>query len=325
MKLSDKEKQLISIIELDASLSVEKLAKKLKIKTHSVRYFQKKLISQGVISLKRPIIDMAGLGYNHYNFFFSLSSNNSKKKEEVLNFLRSLISVTWIFEVGADYQYGVSFSVKSAAELTSELTLLSKRFGDIIFDKTYSLQLSFVYFGRRYLAKNLKEAKRIDFKNALIPTELTPDEETILTVLANKDCESMKKYAEVAKIPLPTFERKRKSLEDRKIIKGYFHWVNGSTFNMQSYIILVSLKGLSSSFKDQLVELSNNEPHVIYLTECIGGWDFELGIEVENNFAVTLITQKLYDNFPKDIKNIKVIPILNYLKFRSYTLDLSFA
>jgi DNA-binding Lrp family transcriptional regulator len=141
--------------------------------------------------------------------------------------------------------------------------------------------------------------------------------------MANSEYTTLTALARELHLPLTTLERRKQRLEDRGIISGYFHWIEAVALGMHPYIVLIYMKGISPDFKQRLSEFAKKEPHALYFIECMGNWDFELGIEVQDLKAVTNITQRLYDHFPGDMRTLKVIPVLNYFKAKNYSLERS--
>jgi DNA-binding Lrp family transcriptional regulator len=321
MKLSPKEKHLLATIELQAGTPIKEIERQTGMPEHAIRYLIKKLATAKLLGPKRPIIDMNLLGYAHYTFFFSLTSESHKVKQSFLRYLSRSPTITWMFELGGDFQYGATISVKHINSVTRFLHDVSQKFGNIFFEKVYSLQLSYNYFGRRYLTPHKLASQPIHFELHQRLEELDDSDKQILGAMANSDYTTLTQLSTELKIPLATLERRKQKLEQRGVIRGYFHWIEAGALGMLPYVLLIYMKGISPDFKRKLLEFSRREPQVVYFIECMGNWDFEIGIEVDSMKEVTNITQKLYDHFPEDMRTLKVIPILNYYKFKNYSLE----
>ena len=55
----------------------------------------------------------------------------------------------------------------------------------------------------------------------------------------------------------------------------------------------------------------------MYFTEAIGAWDFELGVEVADPRAIAELCRALYDAVGLGVEDIKILPVLEYLKYRA--------
>ena len=320
MKLLTRDLAILSTVELRADNSYQQISKLTGYRSHIVRYTLNKLLKLGVISQARPIVANEALGYFFTTLFFSLSSRRQKRKEELVDFLTSNPKVSWIFELGGDFQYGASFKVKHISEIRGFLELLSRKFGNIFFEKALSSQFSFTYFGRRYLSTARTKKKAIVFSVDDPQQQIDQVDSLIISGLTDENYASRIELARKIDIPVATFERRRLELESRGIIKGYFHWVDPEKLGVHSFIIMVFTQGIGLGLKERLRECAESESSVVYMTECMGQWDFELGVEVKEAKEITSVTEKLYDLFPEEIRSIRVIPIISYIKVKNHNL-----
>lgn len=323
MKLNSKDLKLLSSIELKADQPLENLSASCGLRVHTIRYTLAKLSSHGIISQKRPIVGNEALGFFFTTLFFSLSSRKQRRKHELVAFLASNPMVSWVFELGGDYQYGASFKVRHVSEIRQFLEILAKKFGNIFFEKGLSTQLSFIYFGRRYLSPVKQKSKPISFSVDEKVQSIDDLDKSILEGLTEQSYTSRSELAQSLKIPLATFERRRLQLEKQGIIKGYFYWIDPEKLGVHSFVIMLFAQGISLEVKARLLAYSESEPAVVYLTEAMGQWDFELGVEVARAREITRITEHLYDLFPEEIRTIRVVPILSYLKVKNHKLKSS--
>ena len=85
MRLSDKEKLLLATVERKAGAPMKELTRDTGFREHTIRYHLKRLQERGVVSVKRPSINMNVLGFRHYTLLFSLSSEKQREKKKLLN------------------------------------------------------------------------------------------------------------------------------------------------------------------------------------------------------------------------------------------------
>ena len=313
MRLSEKEARILACIELRANISISEVSKATGFREHTVRYTLSSLEKKEIIS-KSPFINLFRLGYTLHNIFFSLSSDNKRIKDSLLSELEQIPEVSWVAEFGGDFQYGIEICAFELADVKRILYDLSKKFGNIFFQKAVSTQYAAHLLPRRYLAGNKVVGCPLLLKRSGGIVAIDERDEQILSALAKKGGESHRKLAAEIGIPLSTFELRVKKLTDSNVIAGSFYSINPELFGMSSYKLIVYAKGISSSFRDRLLEFSDNHPSLISLHECFGSWDYELGVEVETPQRVAEITQELYDEFGDDMNNIQVLSKFRTLK-----------
>lgn len=319
MRLGEREKLVLSAVELQAGAPIKEIEEQTGLREHALRYTLRKLQEAGVLGPKRPVIDLNRLGFSHYTFLFSLTSETRRRKTEFLDYLLAAEPITWMFELGGDFHYGASITVRHIQRVSQFLHEASGRFGNIFFEKLFAHQLSYVYFGRRYLAGQRVKSRPIRLEIQEEVAQLDEQDQRIVRAMMMGEYSTLTQLAARLHLPLATLERRKRRLEERGIIRGYFHWIEPAVLDVQPYTLLIYMRGISPRFRDDLLRFAKKELQVVYFIECMGNWDFELGIEVFDFREVTAITQKLYDQFPEDMRTLKVVPILKHLKFKGYT------
>lgn len=316
MLLSDLDKKILTYIELQADTSVPDIAKKLNLRTHTIYYVINKLEREGVIK-KVPFINMARLGYIDYYLFFSLSSHDYLQREKLVQYLQENQLVTWLVELGGEYQYISALYVKNTIEFSNFVLELSARFGGLFFKKAFSLHTKSARFNRTYL---FPESKR-----QMITTQSTEDitliDELDHRILSFITEYSQKTYQEISKflsIPFSTLHYRLKMLKKQGVLGKELYFVDTTKLPVQAFELLIYTKGLDAAFSDQLFEFAKQHPHIVHFVQSIGEWDFELGIEVETMYDATRISEELYNKFGNTIITITTIPLFKQLKFKFY-------
>jgi len=316
MAITDQQSQILSLVELDAETPITKLQKQTNFRSHTIHYALHRLQQLDIIK-KVPFIDMKKLGYLDFALYFSLATGQSNKRKEILDYLLTSPVVTWVGELGGDFQYGLAMYVKTLPEFLNFLNELSEKFGDVFFQKSFSLHTSFVRFNRKYLHPQT------------VPMNIsveTPDKIVILDDLDKKILwatatypdHSRRELANTLKIPFSTLNKRVNALEKKEILKGYVYFVDPTKLRMQTFNFLIYAKGLPKKLKKQLLNFSEKHQNIIHLVECIGEWDFEIGVEVEKNADTTKILQELYESFGEDIRTIKTVPVFKNVKYLFY-------
>ena len=319
MRLSEKEANVLAAIELNAGLSIADVRRVTGYREHTIRYALKALEERGVIS-RSPFINLARLGFTLHNIFFSLSSDNKRVKDELIEEMLITPEISWIAEFGGDYQYGIEICAFDLAEVQRILYDLSEKFGNIFFQKAVSTQFAAHLLPRRYLSNKKFEVEPLTLKRKGGTVAIDELDEQILSVLADNGGVSHRKLASQIGTPLSTFELRVKRLTERGVIQGSFYGVNPESFGVSSYKLIVYGKGVSKTLRQNLLQFSIKHPHIISLFECFGSWDYELGVEVTEPQMVASITQELYEEFGQELNNIQVLSKFKTLKFVMFPL-----
>jgi DNA-binding Lrp family transcriptional regulator len=313
MTISGREAKILSAIELNADRTTTELQTLTGHHSHTVRYIIQKLERAGVIQ-KVPFVDMYPLGYQDFGFYFSLASLQSKAKERLLNLLKTSPLVTFLLELGGDYQYGASMYAKHVAEFTQLLDKLSIISENLFFDKSFTLRVSMTRFNRKYLSPDSPIQER-SFGNTKAPAEIDQTDEAILQALTKNGGLSQRELARRLGLSFASVNSRLQTLTNKQILHGMTYEINPTKIGMQAFQLLVFAKGLSQSFQEELYLYAKRHPSMVYFVRCIGTWDFEIGVEVDKTEEITQIAQELYEKLGQHIVGIKTIPIFSILKY----------
>ena len=117
MKLSEKEGLILCAIENRANASLASIARLTGIKEHAVRYHLQYLVEKGVILNRAPVIDTSLLGFSDFSVYLALASQSQDKLQNLLEAIARAHGVTWLAEIGGEFQYGLQFSVRSVRDI----------------------------------------------------------------------------------------------------------------------------------------------------------------------------------------------------------------
>lgn len=77
MKLTPTQRLILSVLELEADLPIEAVARRCRIKTPTAQYAHRELIESGIIVGRTPHIDLSKLGLWEFGFIQRTGSDNS--------------------------------------------------------------------------------------------------------------------------------------------------------------------------------------------------------------------------------------------------------
>lgn len=203
-------------------------------------------------------------------------------------------------------------------EVIRLLNRIALRFGNVFFNKSVNVRTAYTYFGRRYL---WPEKARHFFHRAAMTDDHVRVDETDMQLLAGLSADSLTSLRSLAAklhIPQTTFERRKARLETTGVIPAYHYRMSPEKMGMQSYKLLIYLKGLHPRLSQRIIEVAFESPWTLYCIECMGTWDYELGIEVEKASEVTAVTRLFYDRLGSEISTIKIAPVFRYHKYSNF-------
>lgn len=314
--LSEKEERILGCIEHRAEQEIPALQELLGYRGHTLRYTINTLTERGLIIGKAPFINAYALGYNDFTIFFSPSAELEAKQDTIQAILQSP-NVSWMGKLGGDYQYGLSVYAQHVKTAYSLLNQLSDLHGDLFSEKSISVRVNFTAYGRKYLAPDL-EPRILALANRDESAEFDQTDLKILQVLSNFGSLPLRELGAKVGLSGSSVAERIKKLEDKNIIVGYIYRYNLHPVGMQTYRLLLYAKRVDSHFSAKIEKFAREHPHVLHFIECMGAWNYELGVEVRRSEDITAIRDTLQQEFGDHLGSIKMYQIFRHLKFSSY-------
>ena len=317
MRLSENEKLVLAATELLADAPAATLQKATGLRQHTIRYSLSRLRQRNVIR-QIPLINPFVFGMQLYNIFFSIGAERRSQRDSFIKMLLSEPEVTWIGEFGGEFQYGIAVMARSMGDVVNLMNRLAKRFERIFFDKSISLQYATTVYHRKYLTSKILRIRprRIESSTGAPAVMLDALDRKMLQALSESDDMSLRKVAQKVGVAHSTFQLRLKKLSEIGAIVGSMLVVDSAAFDAQGFKLLLYARGLSYELDQALQKFCAQHKNVIYLIECLGSWDFEIGVEVMHAEEVSEIIQQLYDSFGEQLRAIKVLSKFRDLKVK---------
>ena len=314
MKLNERSRKIIRTISLNADATIKEIGQMTKLPEHIVRWELDRLLEAEVIR-RTAFVDLCRIGYCFYAILFSISSSKNDLKHDLLKDLLESPEVAYLAQVGGDFQYHVVICCQQHIEVKQFLKKFSEQYQNIFFEKTISVHVDWTLFTRKYLAAAKPRIEELRSGEVYEKIELSEQDKKILRGFANIQHRSKRDIARAMSIPLSTFDTRLKDLQAKQILKGFIYEVRPIDFGVELYVLLIYAKGVDPARKEDLYLFSKQHPNIIVFVECLGDWEYELNVEVENAEQITDLTQEIYELFGNSLISIKVVPILKRMKF----------
>jgi DNA-binding Lrp family transcriptional regulator len=292
-RLSEIDSDVLALAEINFD-SVEKMSKLLKRRPHQIQYALRKLKSLGVLGQIRAWIDVHSLGFHYVTVYFRFVQAKKSTKSHFISLVAKNPLCTWVFETSGEFHLAVSLTVREIHEVFSFFDSIERAADVAISAKALSIQRDFEFFGRRYL-----RSARCRLPSVALPStkplneELDHIDRALLAALSSGGWETERELANQLKVPYSTINRRLLSLRKRKIIRGYCCWLDPQHFGRQPIVLRVKVSGLGSRIKDKLWAFARGNIAVVYLVECLGSWDYELGADIKTTAEMLLLVDTL--------------------------------
>jgi DNA-binding Lrp family transcriptional regulator len=317
LRLSPKEREIYFFSQLQAETPVTQIEELKDYQEHSVRYHLQSGLERKII-VPRAFINLNRLGLNQYQIYFSLSSGTKALRQSLIESLSESERVSWLGQMGGDFQYGVNLAARSVSEIAALLYQLSEEYGVLFVDKVIAERLWFKYFGNKYLSRKKRKKRELSYQITRDSYVIDELDHRILSKLTSVGVRSSRLLARELGVAQTTVDYRLRKLEQAGVILGYYYELQSALVGIQSFILLISMKSLSHETTRRLEEFCRQDPNVVILIHSFGSWEFEVGVEAEDSRFTTEIVERFYDCFGANINWIRILPAFANLKVLEY-------
>lgn len=307
MKLDNKDKKILSILDLEARESYQRIAKRVGLSKETVIYRINRLKQNNVIGRYTTLVNFSKLGRSGYAVFNRFHRVDEKLKSEIIEYLKNIPELYWIALLGGKYDIVFAFMCKSINEFNKLYYQVLNKYGKHLTENTISIRTELRQYKRTYLSGNLSQFKAPVFGKEPQIIKLDKVDIEILNILSNNARISIVNLSKVLKKSQSTLTWRIKQLKDKEIIQGFSTYIKSQNFGMQSYRLLLNLEGMDEKTRSSLFEYVNNGQYMILAIETVGQWNFEITLEVENHLHLQKEILKLRNKFDKVIKHLEFI------------------
>lgn len=316
--LSDNQGAVLFHARLDAEQSISELSRRSRLSEATVKHTLKKLSESGAISSSR-IVNVHRLGLIEYDLACSFGVRGKKEREEIISFLRTSSEVTYVLEAGGSYQYLVTICVDSPVAVDAFLQRLGKRFGASFVAADLMVCLGYSLFAPKFLGNGKPSPASLIVRAEGSRVAVDDLDRQILSAETEGVSASSREVARRLGIAHSTVHYRTLKLRESGVLLGCFWILHADQLGFQEYRVLLSLRGLRSEVKKGLYDFCLAHPHCTYLIECLGPWQFGIGVVVPAGAVAADFANQIYDGFGQSVDRLMLLPTFGERKVKVAT------
>ena len=301
-KLDLYDKKLLFELDMNSSISLAALSKKLRRSKSFILYRMNKLEEENIITGYHAIVDMSKLGYFTFRVYFKFQQMTILNGQEFVKHLRAKLPQIWtITSMHGKWDYALFLGVKTISEfhvIWEDIMLLYKK--NI---KSYNVAVyAPIYnFNRKFFLETIREGIQRVY-GAGAAEEIDNTDTRIIQLYANNVRQSALEMSQKLKLSADTVRSRIKKLESRKIIVGYKLGLNLEQLGYVGY--RVDLQLLATSRNKELFEYCKHHKNIYQINKSIGGADFEIEVIVKDLSHLMEIIDELKTQFKSVINDV---------------------
>lgn len=310
--------KLISLLHLNPALGFDKAASFLKRKVHSVRYQFDCLKAEGIVTSEQPFINTYKIGFLQYEIYMSTGFESENVKSLFINFLKNSNNIPWVGEFVGSYQYGFTFCCERYLELLNFLEDLSRKFGKFIYDKEILTRIYYAEFPIRKFNNLRYNPQCLIFGIEQDIERIDQIDHKILKSLSNISNIRLLEIAKDLNISNQALHLRIKKLKQKNIIAGNTLMFNFEKLELLTFKLLFKLNNFDLNTKKEIFKFAQKEDCFLYVIECVGRWDIELGIVAKNSLDFSKIFETFINMFGQKVTLFNVLTTSRYHKAIRY-------
>jgi len=316
LQLSEQQAKILYALKLDADQELTTIAQRLNLTPKAVRYHLDGMLRSGVASYAH-FIDLYPLGIHYVNVYFSIAATERQLLELLIKRLIDSPYVTWLAHLGGDYHYGSAFAVRNFADLRAELIAILAQLQPLLFEKAINVHLSLKMLPPKMLGVHDAQTSipEIQYGETTPAPQLDLLGKQLIARLSSSPELSLRELSRALGVSVATISVRLKKLKEQRVYRGRWLRVRYDAFGYSTHKLLIFAREIAPEFTKALHAYCCRHRHIDYILECVGEWDFEIGLVVESMEIVNAVTQELYGTFGSAIRMIKSLPLLKVLKW----------
>lgn len=321
IKIDLKDRKILSELDMNARIPMTELARKTKLSRQVVEYRLQRLGQEKVIFGALTIVDSGVLGYGWYRVLLRLLKVTSLQKNQFIDYLKTNKNITWLGEVGGNWDIVANFACKDHHEFNVLFEEICSKFGQFIMHHEVLTYVNIYDYPRTYFLNNShnynnnspqNNSNRPSFFHAMIKNEhfsLDGLDKNILQQMSVHAFTSTVELGNRLKVSRNTIKNRLDELEKKKVILGYRIIINPSSLGYHSHLLFLGINQLDLQREKQLYSFLSSIPQITFVVKHIGKWRMGMEIETKDEIEFQNIFVEIRGKFSDIISDYESFPV----------------
>ncbi|HLC62930.1 MAG TPA: hypothetical protein VJJ21_01280 [Candidatus Nanoarchaeia archaeon] len=313
------DKNLLVLAAENSRYKIKHLSKKLNKSSQRLKYSLKQLEDN---ALKHPhtIFDYSYFGLILFRVYFKNSFIKESDKKKILGQLKDNQYIVSVYELSGEFDLVIEIIAPNPSRINKELKNLSEFIPSL---NNYTLILNIVthLYPRNYLLQNPQLSA--EFEKQLIIGGDRPaivfnsSELSIMQSLLDSPKARLTALANKTNLNIKTVIVIIKSLQKRKIIRGFKYSLNRNLLGIEKVRLFLKLHNISKEKEEELMDFFMAAKEITQVNKTVGNWDMEIDIESLDKSKIKLLIAQIREQFKDIISNFNRAEFDEYYK-KSY-------
>ncbi len=323
IKLSEKERRVLSVIQLNARISNKEVAK--------ITGYQEKTVARTISRMKEAgflrqsvFVNTTALGFIHGGILCSIDLCEGRSYDALKESLSKAQEINFVAELGGKYQYQIQGFFPTLSSFDSFLLKFTENHGVRLVKKCPFFLQSLALLGSQYLwpdFKPVRELVRCDQGVQKEKLDIDVLDHEILQLLSRDGSLSIQKLSQSIGESSSTIAYRIKRLEQNRILLGFYYIIEASLFGMHPFVFLVSFSNLSAGTKLIFEAFCRQQIGIDTLIRTIAEFDFMLYAYFDSQNSAVHLERTLKDSFSDSLRSVELLPLFRVPKGGDYPFN----
>ncbi len=313
--LDSKDREILFELDLDSRVSVNKLAKNVKLKPGTVNYRIKKLEEKNIVLGYYTAIDRSLLGFEQFRVYLKYQYINPEKEQELVDYLMENEMIWWVGKIGGEFDLCFVIWARNTFEFNEFWKKLMLKYRNLFQKMSVSVYVGLYQFNLAFL--NPENEKRVKiFSGTDKRVSISKKEEKILKLISDNARMPSIEIAKKLKLTPIQVKYALNKMKKLGLIQGFRLKFNFDLFGLNYYKVQFNLKDLKQYKK--LADFALQHKNIIYIDQTIGVEDFETELIASSHKEFMGIIKEMKEKFSEIIKDYNYILYSEILKIKYF-------
>lgn len=290
------QRKITGILTTQSNVTVSLLAKRLRVRPHSIRYQLDKLVESKSLT-KAIMINQRTLGFQVFNLFFNLPVARAKKGVE---FLKGRKEVAWFTRNIGLRRYEMTVVVRDFTTLSKMFCDMGDMTGTLPRDVIIAVEGEVIHWGLRFLTENFSKTPIAHFTTPEERVTIDSLDREIITHFMSPEATRDSLTPPKLKVSASTIKYRLDKLRVSGVISEEAYFIRPTTKMLQAQIVM-NLRSRASHIQTEVASICANNPHVECLIAGAGNWDYKVLIDAESLPALLEVEEHLVQTLGRSI------------------------
>lgn len=299
-----KDRKILFQLDEDGFQPASVIAKKIRLSKQVVSYRIAELQRKGILRRCCVIVNEAKIGYAFFKFYLKYKSVDKKLEEELISFFGLHTDVGLVDTCDGKFDMFIGVWARDTHHLYKIYKELFGTYGKYFEDITVSIVETAYNSKRGYLIGERTKAE-VPLFGGEIELSLKIDEldKKILGILSKDARSRLVDIAKGLKVTPNTVSYRIKNMKKIGVIQGARIVLDRNKIGFLSYKVLVKVDSFDENEVKRFLGYVTKHPNIIDIDLCLGDWNIELDVEIEDYNAFRKLMLELRTNFSTLIKS----------------------